>query len=125
MSCEDAIHTPKVCQADRRWTDVGAYRPTVLPAMRAIATGSCPMMPSVMTDRRETVPTASGCDVTRWGRAGCNSDGEQTERRAAEAEALRTRVRVRVRPIASGSSPIIRRMSPHRPLPTPMLLGSV
>ena len=35
------------------------------------------------------------------------------------------RVRLRVRPIASGSSPIIRRMSPHRPLPTPMLLGSV
>ena len=45
--------------------------------------------------------------------------------RAAEAEPLGTRVRPRVRPIASGSSPIIRRMSPHRPLPTPMLLGSV
>ena len=51
--------------------------------------------------------------------------GSRPERRAADAEPLGTRVRLRVRPIASGSSPIIRRMSPHRPLPTPMLLGSV
>ena len=70
MSCEDVVHTSKVCQADRRWTDVGAYRPTVLPAMRAVATGSCPMMPSVMPDRREPVPTASGFAVTRRGRPG-------------------------------------------------------
>ena len=50
---------------------------------------------------------------------------EQAERRAAEAEPLGTLVRLRVRPIVPGSSPVIRRMSPHHHLPTPMLLGSV
>ena len=84
------------------------------------------MMQLVMTDSGDPVTTSSGYAVTRRGRPGdVTATAEQTERRAAEAEPLGMRVRLRVRPIASGSSPIIRRMSPHRPLPTPMLFGSV
>ena len=37
-----------------------------------------------------------------------------------QAEPLGARVRLRVRPIVPGSSPVIRRMSPHRHLPMPM-----
>ena len=43
---------------------------------------------------------------------------EQPERKAAEAEPSKTRMRLRVRPIVPGSSPVIRRMSPHRHMPT-------
>ena len=86
MSCEDVVHTSKVCQVDRRWTDVGAYRPTVLPPMRAIATGSCTMIPSVMPDSREPVTTSSGFAITRRGRS-----GDVAATRAAGAEGCRGR----------------------------------
>ena len=50
--------------------DVGEHSPKVPPTVHAIATGSCLMMPSVMPDGREPVPTTSGSDVSRWGRPG-------------------------------------------------------
>ena len=75
----------------------------------------------VMPNSREHMPTSSGAPPLPAGDApGCNSDREQTERRAAEAEPLGTLVRLRVRPIVPGSSPVIRRMSPHRHLPMTM-----
>ena len=105
-------------------TVIATYSPTTPPAVDAIATGSCPMMPSVIPDNREPVTTASGFAVTRRGRPGdVTATGEQTERRAAEAEPLGTRVRLRVRPIVPGSSPVIRRMRPRRHLPTETRTG--
>ena len=70
VSCEHVIHTLDACQRDLRWTVIATYSPTTPPAVHAIATGSCPMMPSVVPDRREPVPTASGFAVTRRGRPG-------------------------------------------------------
>ena len=58
------------CLTDRRWTVIATYSPTTPPAVDAIATGSCPMMPSVMPDSREPVPTSSGFAISRRGRPG-------------------------------------------------------
>ena len=58
------------CQRDRRWTVIATYSPTTPPAVDAIATGSCPMMPPVMSDSRESVPTSSGFAISRRGRPG-------------------------------------------------------
>ena len=58
------------CQRDRRWTVIATYSPTTPPAVDAIATGSCLMMPSVMPDSREPVPTSSGFAISRRGRPG-------------------------------------------------------
>ena len=67
MSCEHVIHTSDACQRDPRWAVIATYSPTTPPAVDAIAMGSCPMMPSVMTDSREPVPTSSGFAITRRG----------------------------------------------------------
>ena len=53
-----------------RWTVIATYSPTMRPAMRAIATGSSPMMPLVTSDGREPVPTTSGFATTHPGRCG-------------------------------------------------------
>ena len=79
-----------------------AYSPTVLPAMRSIATGPCSIAVSLIPDGREPVPTTSVFAVTRWGRlgmGGCKQrskqqpDQHRAERSAAEAELLGTWVR--------------------------------
>ena len=53
-----------------RWTVIATYIPTALPAMRAIATRSSPMIPLVMSDGVEPVPTTSGFAIPRRGRSG-------------------------------------------------------
>ena len=55
---------------DGYWTVIATYSPTVRPAMRAIATGPSPMMPLVMSDGREPVPTTSRFAITHRGRSG-------------------------------------------------------
>ena len=50
-----------------RWTVIATYSPTTPPAVDAVATGSCLMIPSVMPDSREPVPTSSGFAITRRG----------------------------------------------------------
>ena len=55
---------------DGYWTVIATYSPTTPPAADAIATGSCPTMPSVMNDSREPVPTTLGFAISRWGRPG-------------------------------------------------------
>ena len=52
---------------DLRWTVIATYSPTTPPAVDAVATGSCLMIPSVMPDSREPVPTSSGFAITRRG----------------------------------------------------------
>ena len=70
MSCEHLIHTSERCQRGLRWAVIATYIPTTPTAVDAIATGSRPMMPSVMTDSREPVPTTSGFETTRRGGSG-------------------------------------------------------
>jgi hypothetical protein len=53
-----------------RWTVIATYIPTTPPTVHAIATGSRPKMPSVMTDSWEPVPTTSGFEITRRGGSG-------------------------------------------------------
>ena len=67
MSCEHIFHTSDACQRDLRWTVIATYSPTTPPAVDAVATGSCLMIPSVMPDSREPVPTSSGFAITRRG----------------------------------------------------------
>ena len=55
------------CQRDRRWTVIATYSPTTPPAVDAVATGWCLMIPLVMPDSREPVPTSSGSAITRRG----------------------------------------------------------
>eukprot|EP00966_Prymnesium_polylepis_P019827 457063-Prymnesium_polylepis.3 len=45
VSCEHVIHTSDACQRDLRWTIIATYSPTTPPAVHAIATGACLMMP--------------------------------------------------------------------------------
>ena len=84
MSCEHVIHTSDACQRDLRWTVIATYSPTTPPAVHAIATGACPMMPSVIIDSRDPVPTSSGFDITRRGRS-----GDRAATRAAGEEGCR------------------------------------
>ena len=75
-----------------------AYSPTVLPAMRSIATGPCSIAVSLIPDGREPVTTTSVFAVTRWGRLGMQASSSNrtstgAERSAAEAEPLGTWVR--------------------------------
>ena len=70
MSCEHIFHTSDACQRDLRWTVIATYSPTTPPAVDAVATGSCLMIPSVMPDSREPVPTSSGFAISRRGRPG-------------------------------------------------------
>ena len=86
MSCEHVIHTSDACQRDLRWTVIATYSPTTPPAVDAIATGSCPMMPSVILDSRDPVPTSSGFAITRRGRS-----GDRAATRAAVEEGCRGR----------------------------------
>ena len=82
------------------------------------------MMPLVMTDSGDPVPTSSGFAITRRGGPGdVAATREQPERKAAEAEPSKTRMRLRVRPIVPESSPVIRRMRPCRHLPTETRTG--
>ena len=81
-------------------------------------------MPSVMNDSREPVPTTLGFAISRWGRPGeLAATGAAGEEDCGGRERSGTRVRLRVRLIVPGPSPVIRRMSPQRHLPMPMLLG--
>ena len=86
MSCEHVIHTSDASQRDLIWTVIAIYSPTTPPAVDAIATGSCPMIPSVMPDSREPVPTSSGFAITRRGRS-----GDVAATRAAGEEGYRVR----------------------------------
>ena len=70
MSCEHFIHTSDACQRDLVWTDIATYSPTTRPSLRAITTRSSLMIPSVMSDSREHVPTTSGFEITRRGGSG-------------------------------------------------------
>ena len=70
MSCEHLIHTSDACQRDLRWTVIATCSPTTPTAVDAIATGSSPMMPLVMSDGREPVPTTSRFAITHRGRSG-------------------------------------------------------
>ena len=71
---------------DGYWTVIATYSPTTPPAVDAVATGSCLMIPSVMPDSREPVPTSSGFAISRRGRP-----GELAATRAAGEEGCRVR----------------------------------
>ena len=107
-------------------TVITTYSPTTPPAVDAVATGSCLMIPSVMPDSREPVPTSSGFAITRRGGprnvAATRAAGED-QRKAAESKPSKTRMRLRVRPIVPGSSLAIRRLRPRRHLPTETRTG--
>ena len=73
-------------QRDPRWTVFATYSPTTPPSVDAIATGSCPIMPLVMLDSGDPVPTSSGFAITRRG-----GPGDVAATRAAGAEGCRGR----------------------------------
>ena len=86
------------------------------------------MIPSVMPDSREPVPTSSGFAITRRGGprnvAATRAAGEEGCRvPGAESNPSKTRMRLRVRPIVPGSSIAIRRLRPRRHLPTETRTG--
>ena len=65
---------------------IATYSPTTPPAVDAIATGSCRMTPSMMSDSGDPVPTSSGFAITRRG-----GPGDVAATRAAGEEGCRVR----------------------------------
>ena len=81
------------------------------------------MMPSVMDDSRDPVPTTSGFEITRRGGSGdVAATGAGGEERY-KGRAFGSQVRLRVRPLAPGSCPAILRLRPRRYLPTATALA--
>ena len=76
------------------------------------------MMPLVMLDSGDPVPTSSGFAITRRGGPGDVAATRAAERKAAKAEPSKTQMRPRVRPIVPGSLIAVRRLRPQRQLPT-------